>query len=483
MAGTTYTATNLLAGTGCTGTGLHVAQTSPELITPNIGSATGASLSILGTITSGAAAGGSTGNITAYPTTTGSGFLQLLPAVNGTGNFGTTISNQVLQAQNQNVTIPDVGAATARFIMSEGTGQTIGADLTINTVRVGLGGGSIASNIVVGIGSFANVNSGSNAIAIGNGTMIAAYSGIGSIAIGGSTGAAMVSCNQNVLIGYITANSLSTGDNNTCIGSRAGSNVPAGSASLTSGSNNTLLGFNASVNTNSTVGAIAIGSNAVADIATGATSGDNGPGIAIGSASQIVGFRGDGSIYPSTTGAGFWRPKINGTNYMVPLFTDGATAWPAITTSQITFSSTSGIIGTTTNDNAAAGSVGEYIESVITSGAPVSLTSSAAANITSISLTAGDWDVWGSLVMAWAVGTTSVNRQGGINTVSVTLPTGPYITKTNNPTTTGTGDEGYPVPSRRISLSATTTVYLVAFSVFSVSTMDAYGFIAARRAR
>src|SRR4029077_4886616 len=51
------------------------------------------------------------------------------------------------------------------------------------------------------------------------------------------------------------------------------------------------------------------------------------------------------------------------------------------------------LLGTATNDNATAGNVGEYIESVIPAGAAIAITSATNTNLTSISLTAGDWDV------------------------------------------------------------------------------------------
>jgi hypothetical protein len=49
--------------------------------------------------------------------------------------------------------------------------------------------------------------------------------------------------------------------------------------------------------------------------------------------------------------------------------------------------------GETTTGSATAGNVGEYVESVITSGSAVSLVSGAPKTITSITLTAGDWEV------------------------------------------------------------------------------------------
>ena len=50
-------------------------------------------------------------------------------------------------------------------------------------------------------------------------------------------------------------------------------------------------------------------------------------------------------------------------------------------------------VGTTTNNNAAAGDVGQMITATVAAGAAVSISTGAAANVTSISLTAGDWDV------------------------------------------------------------------------------------------
>lgn len=148
----------------------------------------------------------------------------------------------------------------------------------------------------------------------------------------------------------------------------------------------------------------------------------------------------------------------------------------------LTTSQTGGIIGTTTNNNANTGSVGEYVESVIASGSAVSLTTNTQTNITSISLGAGDWDVFGCWKMALAAGTNSTNRQAGISTTSATLPAGEYISK-DIYTAVGADDLGMAVPTRRLSLSGTTTVYLVTFSSFTVSTLTAWGYIGARRVR
>jgi predicted nucleic acid-binding protein len=60
---------------------------------------------------------------------------------------------------------------------------------------------------------------------------------------------------------------------------------------------------------------------------------------------------------------------------------------------------------TQTNDSAAAGKVGEFITSNIVVGSAVALTTGTAANVTSVSLTAGDWDVCGEVDLSTAATT------------------------------------------------------------------------------
>lgn len=85
-----------------------------------------------GIVSSGLAAGGFVGEFDAYPTTTASGILSLRAAVNATGDFDTVISNGTAIAQDQVISVPDSGAATANFILSasSGSSQTITSGLS-----------------------------------------------------------------------------------------------------------------------------------------------------------------------------------------------------------------------------------------------------------------------------------------------------------------------------------------------------------------
>lgn len=146
-----------------------------------------------------------------------------------------------------------------------------------------------------------------------------------------------------------------------------------------------------------------------------------------------------------------------------------------------TFTPTGGIVGVTTNSNAAAGNVGEFISNA---GTGVSFTSGTAANLTVISLTAGDWDVSGTFQTVPAATTTTSLVAAGISQTSATLPAsnsgGRVSFAFSSPAQSG---NEIATPTLRVSLTATTNVYLVGFTQFATSTMTGNGFIRARRVR
>lgn len=133
--------------------------------------------------------------------------------------------------------------------------------------------------------------------------------------------------------------------------------------------------------------------------------------------------------------------------------------------------------GTGTNDSAAAGYVGEYISSQILFASATSLTTATVKNVTSISLTAGDWDVSGQVSVTSSIATQAVSC--AISTTSATLPDF-SVYSTIGATTVSVS---MIMSTQRINISSTTTVYLVAEASFSGGTCTACGFIGARRAR
>jgi hypothetical protein len=152
--------------------------------------------------------------------------------------------------------------------------------------------------------------------------------------------------------------------------------------------------------------------------------------------------------------------------------------------STITPSQTAGIVGTTTNNNANAGSVGEVLTATSTA---TSMTSGTPVNCASVSLTAGDWDVTGVVEYVAAGSTTTSGYTTGLNTTSATYQTitGSFLNVQQTfGLSVGAGTASYQsAPVTRFSLASTTTVFLVGAASFATSTMTCNGFIRARRMR
>jgi len=154
----------------------------------------------------------------------------------------------------------------------------------------------------------------------------------------------------------------------------------------------------------------------------------------------------------------------------------------------VTVASAIGIKGTVLADNAQGGSIGEVITSTVATGSSITLVSVTSANVTSVALSAGDWDVDGRVCFTLGSTTTMGYLSGGINTVSATLPLNnagvvTHVGAGTNATTDVTVDPSLSISRVRISIAAPTTIYLVARAKFATSTCKAYGTIYARRAR
>jgi len=146
---------------------------------------------------------------------------------------------------------------------------------------------------------------------------------------------------------------------------------------------------------------------------------------------------------------------------------------------------TSNIVqGTTTNDNAAAGYIGEYASSGVVA-TTVSLTTATPVNLHSVSLAAGDYDIQGVGVFQTAATTSVTGTMVGISTTTGTFGADGSYTRDNFaavvPGAIEWRDSSTPV--FRVSLATTTTIYLVGQSTFTVSTQTAGGVIRYRRAR
>jgi hypothetical protein len=161
-----------------------------------------------------------------------------------------------------------------------------------------------------------------------------------------------------------------------------------------------------------------------------------------------------------------------------------AAGGPYLPLSGGTMTGAAALVGVTNGANAAAGQVGEYIQ--VDHVASVAFSNNVVGNITSINLTAGDWDVEG---VGFASSSAAVFSTivFALSTVSNSLPSGASwlaAFQTGAPaanqllgtfaTTTGL---------LRVSSATAVTVYLVAQLMFASGTAACQGSLRARRAR
>jgi len=141
--------------------------------------------------------------------------------------------------------------------------------------------------------------------------------------------------------------------------------------------------------------------------------------------------------------------------------------------------------GTTTNDSAATGYIGEYKEASVTTASLVSATGTdQAVSVTSLLLSSGDWDVAGLVVNAPNGSTQSefggwISLSDGNSFSNILLPGG-HVSRL---VTSAAVSVMASIPSFRVSLDDSTTIYLKAYSAYSAGTPKFAGYITARRAR
>lgn len=127
----------------------------------------------------------------------------------------------------------------------------------------------------------------------------------------------------------------------------------------------------------------------------------------------------------------------------------------------------------------------QVVSSVIDSGSGVALTNGVTTNITSISLTPGDWEVFGSIGTSGTAGAITTRIVGAISTVSAVIPATmgldtSYATSGTISILEGTGTNPTITFSPCIlTLGVTTTVYLMTNNDFITQPMKGYGEIIA----
>lgn len=204
--------------------------------------------------------------------------------------------------------------------------------------------------------------------------------------------------------------------------------------------------------------------------------------LANGTAGNLITWSALGAPALVSTGTSGQILTSNGAG-AAPTFQDLSSNFGAITVTSVTFNpTTSGIVGTTTNDNASTGIVGEYISNSAT----ITPFATTPTTICSISLTAGDWDVSGSC----QPGTGNIDNAilVGISLTNNAFMAPLYATQgailiTNLIQANILGACVVTTPVVRISIASPTTVYLIGQANNGGGTPTLSGFIRARRMR
>lgn len=220
-------------------------------------------------------------------------------------------------------------------------------------------------------------------------------------------------------------------------------------------------------------GNIAMGGNKVTGL--GAATG-NGDALRY---EQLIG------LYLLLTGGTMSGAIAMGTNKITGLG-NGSAAQDAAAFGQIPSITAGQIVGTATNDNASAGNVGEYIASDGGSGGFAATT--VWFDQTSLSLTAGDWNVCAQLVCdnnggTWSRVDFGVSSTSGNSATGLAFGTNWTVEGWANSLLTPT-IKSLSITNYRVSLSTTTTYYFKVRGTFSLGSPSVDGsLIYARRVR
>jgi hypothetical protein len=295
-------------------------------------------------------------------------------------------SSQFLKADGSvdSSTYLTTGSAATTYVPYTGatSGVNLGAfDLLVNGVKVGIGGGSINSNTILGLGSlngnttgygntaigYATLNlntTGYDNTAIGYGSLNANTTGFNNTALGSNSLYSNTTGHSNTSGGYISLTSNTTGVANTSFGygslannTTGFSNVSVGYNSMlySNGNENTAIG-NQSMQLNTTgVANVGIGHTALQKNTTGNNNigigYESGLNITTGSNNTIIGsYRGTAAMSNNivlSDGQGNIRYQWDGTNNVFgnPISGTSATFSSSVTATQGAFSSAPSIGG------------------------------------------------------------------------------------------------------------------------------------------
>jgi hypothetical protein len=419
-------------------------------------------------------------------------------------------------------TYPNASVTARKIIVSDGTnfiasaetwavpgttGNVLTSDGTNWTSAPATGTGTVNAGTTNQVAYYATSGTAVSGATLGQGLAISAASLIVGAAnnIPFNTGKGIIDSNaQNLLTFTTTAsavNYLNITNNVTGsapIFSAVGSDSNIGINFQAKGTGNMI--FSSSLGNILTLAAVA---SAVNSFSMTASATGSGPQlVASGSDSNVsmnIGTKGTGSIVflsnatvtpdnlftltPSSTPVNYLTTGSSNTGVAIPITATGSDANISIV---LDSKGTGGIQlkGVSDASNASAGYVEEFISSSVTQASPVgSMTSTTPKNVTSINLSAGDWEVFGNV----GTNNSSVGMSFAGGWISTTSATRPDLSLMSYMQMAATAAISYwinTVPTVRINVSAgSTTVYLSAVAQYASGTQVCYGNIYARRRR
>ena len=141
-------------------------------------------------------------------------------------------------------------------------------------------------------------------------------------------------------------------------------------------------------------------------------------------------------------------------------------------------------MGVTDGSEAGSGQIGEFLLHQILAADAIPLTSEQILTVATIDLPAGDWDVRGQVDYAADPSTIITYVKQGVSRFDAQFDAQDTYSNIYVRSSVETGvDIGISLRPTRLNIATPTTVYLVCMALFVLSTMSAYGYIGARRAR
>lgn len=471
--------------TGTTSTNI-VFSTSPTLVTPNLGTpsavvltnATGTASGLTaGTVTTNANLTGpitSVGNATSVASQTGTGstFVMNTSPTLVTPNLGTP-SAVVLTNATGTASGLTAGAVTTNANLT-GDVTSVGNATTLATVNGNVGSFGSSTSIPT-----FTVNA-KGLITAASGNAVVAPAGT----LSGATLAAGVTASSLTSTGTLTSSVWNATAIGAAYGGTGGSSAAAtGLAKVAAGVWSYATLVNADVSSSAAIARSKIADGTNYRVLCNTSAGVFSECAAITASRALVSDANGQPTHATTTttqlnylGSATGTTGTTSSNVVFsasPTFTGTVTTAAQSVGGNITFSNTStqGIVGTTTNDDAASGNVGQWVSvNSPTGGTATPGSSTSYVDITSVPLSAGDWMCSGN-VTAQIGATGAVSRiAASLTTASVTPQTtaGGWLDETRP---AGgfvvSNDYSWALSPRRVTLSAPGTIYMTGTLTYS----------------